>query len=277
MHNNGMQHPWIRAGLAILAFAAFAASSLLAQLDIAHYPISGYFDSLLIRFAGRNPNDIELFVYAVVHIGLFGCIVPLVLAWRMGPPCGEKTSAVRIAVGLALALAVAWLAVRHSGLAWGIVALRQYQPFTKYLFYLSALGLAVFLHGFYLLPSALAGLSKGRLRRILLAAAGCSATLYCVEKLEVLPLGMTPPDELVWFGMAIFVCAFIAGTPMIALPPIILASFALCFPARGEWITTAWRPMLAAFLISFWAFCLYLSTQSSKRFPPEQGVTPKAS
>jgi hypothetical protein len=272
-----MQHPWIRAGLAILAFAAFAGTSLLAQVDISHFPLKGFADNLLIRFAGRRPQELRLFLYAMVHIGIFGCLVPLILAWRMKLPLKNKTSGARLGVGLALALAVALLALHRSGLTWSIIPFRGYQPFTKYLFYLSALGLAIFLHGFYLLPSTLAGLSKGRLRRTLLAAAGCSVALYCIKELEILPLGVTPPDELVWYGMAVFACELIAGSPATALLPVALLSFALCFPARGEWISTAWKPTLAVFLISFWSFCLYLSTKNKGRFPPGQDITPKAS
>ncbi len=272
-----MRNPWLRAAVVVAAAIAFLASSRLADLDISHFPHRDFWDRLLLRFAGRSPRDVHLLLYSATHIALFGVAIPLLLAWRMRIPLRETRSPWRLAAGLAVVLAVSAVALHRSELTWSFIQHHEYQLFLKYAFYYFSLGLAVVVLGFYLVPAALAGLAKSPWRKQLLSSLGCVLVLHFVQKYEVLPLGRTPPGELVWYGVALFAARLLAATPAVALPGMIALLFALCYPAKGEYLSTAWRPMLATFLLCFWSLCLYLSTRTKKRFPPQPASTPKAS
>jgi hypothetical protein len=277
VHNKAMRNPWVQAAVVAAAFAVFLASSGLADTDILPHPGHGLGGRLLRRFAGNNARDANFFLYAMVHVAILGAALPLFLAWLLRTPLLETRRLARILGGSALCLAVGAAVLVVSDMTWGLLSFRNYQPFLKYLFYFFSLGLAVTLYGFYLLPAVVGGLFRRPLSRKLAAVLACLAALYLVEKLEVLPLGMTPPDELVWWGGVVFLARLLAGTPVPALPANIMLFFALSFPTTGEYLTTPWKPMLATFLVSFICLCLFLNTRTTKRFPPPGRPTPKAS
>lgn len=265
-HKSSMQKRWKLAIYTLLAYAAYIISMKLAPqfLDT----LLGEWPLIIGTRLSRQFRDTELLYFCTAHMGLFGCIIPLAIAYKFDlKPHRRVSSKILTACAVILVGSFLFYADYQGFLSNMLKPDPDPAYMTEALFYVFpfALGLCVF--SCYLIPRMVMVIMNGHPLSHILEAASAAASMYYSWFNYVNTTAHVMPEKIFWTGMIIAA----AG----ALSRSFYLSFAICFSAlygatmvHPVFYKTSWQSIFPGFLIAICALCLYISSRNKRSFPP---------
>ncbi|WP_319778824.1 hypothetical protein [Maridesulfovibrio sp.] len=260
-----MKNKW---SLLLVSLAAYA----LYLITMVKLP--GFLDSYIgsewpkmvgYRFA-RKMADTTLLYFCLGHMAVFGGIIPLIIARKFKLKPHRKVSGTILWPSIAV-LAGAFLFYAHyQGFLPNMLNPDPNPAYmTEAFFYIFPLTLGLCVYSCFLLPrSVMYMLDQNKYSPILEAMIAGGTMLISWKVYTMNPYIV--PEKIFWTGIAIAAAGALSRSFYLSF----VACFATLYGASmviPVFHKIPWEPMLPGFLAAFAAFCLYLHSRDTRKFP----------
>ncbi len=260
-----MKNKWSLLLASLAAYALYLVTmvklpGLLDSLIDSNWPkMVGY------RFA-RKMSDTPLLYFCLGHMAIFGAIIPLVIAKKFDLKPHRKVPASILWPSIAVLIGAFLFYAHYQGFLPNMLNPNPNPAYmTEAFFYIFPLSLGLCVYSCFLLPRSIMYLLDQNKYSPILEALIAGGTMLISWKVYTMNPHIVP-EEIFWTGIAIAAAGALSRSFYLSF----IACFATLYGASmviPVFHKIPWEPMLPGFIASFVAFCLYLHSRDTRKFP----------
>ncbi|WP_291326538.1 hypothetical protein [Desulfovibrio sp. UCD-KL4C] len=217
------------------------------------------------RFAARLKDPILLY-FCLGHLAVFGVALPLYIAKKFELKPHRKVPSAILWPSIATLIGAFLFYAYFQGFLTNMLHPNPDYPYmTEAFFYIFPFSLSLCVYSCFLIPRAVMLLMDGNKFSPILEAIAATGSMLISWQVYTY-YGHILPEKIFWTGMVIAAAGALSRSFYLSF----IACFATLYGAAmviPVFYKIPWEPILPGFLGAFIAFCLYLHSRDTRKFP----------